>query len=49
MDFYKKMLIKLIESSSSGSESKILEVLKSGHDLTQKERKELEELIENLC
>jgi hypothetical protein len=49
MDFYKKLLIKLIESSSSGSESKILDTLKSGNDLTQKERKELEELIENLC
>jgi hypothetical protein len=49
MDFYRKLIIKIIESSSSGSESKILDILKSGHDLTQKERKELEELIENLC
>lgn len=48
MDFYKKMIIKILESSASGKDSRILKKLKSGQDLNQSERRELEELIENL-
>lgn len=48
MDFYKKMLIKILESSETGRESRILKILKSGYDLNQKERRELEELIDSI-
>ena len=48
MDFYKRMLIKIIEGSASGEDSRILRKLKSGQDLNQSERRELEELIDNL-
>lgn len=48
MDFYKKMVIKILKNSVSGSESEILKVLESGEDLTQKERRELEELLEQI-
>ena len=40
---------KLLEFYSSvGSDNKLLEKLKSGYDLTQKEMSELEELLENI-
>ncbi len=48
MDFYKKLIIKVLESSVSGQESYLLKLLKAGEDLTQKERRELEELIEQI-
>lgn len=48
MDFYKRMLIKILEASASGEDSTIVKKLKSGRDLNQSERRELEELIENL-
>jgi hypothetical protein len=48
MDFYKKMIIKILESSSLAEDSKILKKLKSGHDLSQAERRELEELIDSI-
>lgn len=48
MNFYIKMLIKILERSASAEDSEVLEVLKSGHDLNARERKELEELIDSL-
>jgi hypothetical protein len=48
MDFYRKLVIKVLESSLTGSESHLLPLLKAGEDLTQKERRELEELIEQI-
>ena len=48
MEFYKRLVIKILERSSVGSENSILKKLKSGYDLTQKEMAELEELLENI-
>jgi len=48
MDFYRRMLIKILKSSMSGSESNVLKVLESGYDLTTEDKKELEELIDNM-
>ncbi len=48
MDFYKRMIIKILKNSMTGSESNVLKVLESGYDLTIKDKEELEELIENL-
>lgn len=48
MEFYKKLIIKILERSSIGEDNKILVKLKSGHDLSQKEMMELEELIDTI-
>jgi|ASRK01.1.fsa_nt_gi hypothetical protein len=48
MDFYKKMLIKILKNSMTGCESNVLKILESGHDLNIEDKKELEELIDNL-
>ncbi len=48
MNFYLKMLIKILERSMSATDSKILKKLKDGYDLSAAERKELEEIIDNL-
>lgn len=48
MNFYIKMLVKILEKSASAEDSEVLKVLKSGHDLNAREKKELEELIDNL-
>ena len=48
MDFYKRIIIKILENSESGRESRILKLMNQGYDLTQEERRELEELIESL-
>jgi uncharacterized protein YnzC (UPF0291/DUF896 family) len=48
MDFYRRMLIKVLKSSMSGQESNVLKVLESGYDLSNEDREELEELIDNL-
>lgn len=48
MDFYVRMLIKVLEKSMSACESEVLKKLKSGYDLSAKDKKELEYLIENL-
>ena len=48
MEFYKRLIIKILERSSLGHESLILKKLKSGHDLNQREMQELEELIEQI-
>ena len=48
MEFYKRLIIKILERSSVGSENRILKQVKSGYDLTQKEMAELEELLENI-
>ncbi len=48
MEFYKKMVIKVLESSSTASDSEILKVLKSGQDLTAKDKDKLVELIDSI-
>ncbi len=46
MEFYKKLIIRILEKSSVGEDNRILMKLKSGHDLSQKEMIELEELLD---
>ena len=48
MEFYKRLIIKILERSSVGSDNRILKKLKSGYDLTQSEMAELEELLEHI-
>ena len=48
MEFYKRLVIKILERSSLGEENKLLKKMKSGIDLTQKEMLQLEEIIENI-
>lgn len=48
MNFYIKLIIKILEKSMSGQDSNILKKLKKGIDLNTKEKKELEEMIDNL-
>jgi hypothetical protein len=48
MDFYRRMLIKILKNSMAGQESNVLKVLESGYDLTIKDKEELEELIDNM-
>ena len=48
MEFYKRLIIKILERSSVGSDKRILKKLKSGYDLTQREMAELEELLEHI-
>lgn len=48
MNFYEKMLIKVLEKSMSAQDSEVLKKLKSGVDLTTEDKKELEEMIDNM-
>lgn len=48
MEFYKRLIIKILERSSVGSDNRILKKLKIGYDLTQREMAELEELLEHI-
>lgn len=48
MEFYKKLIIKILERSQIGEDDDILKKLKSNIDLTQKEMRYLEELIDNI-
>ncbi len=48
MNFYIKMIIKVLEKSMLAEESDVLKKLKAGYDLSAREREELEELIDNL-
>ena len=48
MEFYKRLIIKILERSSVGSDNRILKKLKSGYDLTQREMAKLEELLEHI-
>ena len=48
MNFYVKMIIKILEKSMTAEDSDVLKKLKAGYDLTAKDRKELEELIDSL-
>ncbi|MCP1225441.1 hypothetical protein [Sebaldella sp. S0638] len=48
MEFYKRLIIKILDRSSLGHESLLLKKLKSGHDLNQIEMQELEELIDQI-
>ena len=48
MNFYLKMLIKILERSMIANDSEILKKLKSGYDLSSEEKKEWEEMIDNL-
>ncbi len=48
MNFYVKLIIKILERSMAGHDSEILMKLKKGIDLTSEDKKELEEMIDNL-
>ena len=48
MNFYLKLLIKILERSMTAKDSEILKKLKSSYDLSSEEKKELEDLIDNL-
>ena len=48
MNFYLKLLIKILEKPMTAKDSEILKKLKPGYDLSSEEKKELEELIDNL-
>lgn len=48
MNFYIKMIIKMLERSMTGQDSEVLKKLKRGIDLSIKDKEELEEIIENL-
>ena len=46
MEFYKRLVIKILERSSLGEENKLLKKMNSGIYLTQNEMLKLEEIIE---
>lgn len=48
MNFYIKLIIKILEKSMTGQDSEILYKLKKGIDLNSEDRKNLEEIIDNL-
>ena len=48
MNFYLTLLIKILERSMTAKDSEILKKLKLGYDLSSEEKKELEEIIDNL-
>lgn len=48
MEFYKSLIIKILEKSALGQDDPILKKLKKNYDLTQEERRYLEELLENI-
>ena len=48
MNFYVKMIIKVLEKSMAAEDSDVLKKLKGGYDLSARDREELEELIDNL-
>ena len=48
MEFYKRLIIKILEKTTIGENNHLLLYLKSGHDLTQKERAELVELFDSI-
>ena len=48
MEFYKKLVIKVLERSSLGHDNILLKKLQSGHDLNQREKLELEELFDQI-
>ena len=48
MEFYKRLVIKVLERSSLAEDNPLLKKLKSGHDLTQKEMVLREELFDSI-
>lgn len=48
MNFYMQLLIKILEKSMSAQDSPVLKKMKAGYDLTNEDKKELEELVDNL-
>lgn len=48
MNFYLKLIIKILERSMIARDSQILKKLKAGYDLSNEEKNELEEMIDNL-
>ena len=48
MEFYKRLIIKILERTPDGENNPLLVNLKSVHDLTHKERAELEELFDSI-
>ncbi|MDK9580350.1 hypothetical protein QQA45_02290 [Sneathia sanguinegens] len=48
MDYYKRLIIKIMERSLVGNDDFILKKLKQGRDLNQEEMRYLEELLDNI-
>lgn len=48
MEFYKKLIIKILERSCVSENDNLLNKLRKNIDLNQKEMRELEEIIENI-
>lgn len=48
MEFYKKLIIKILERSVVGNDDPILKKLKNNIDLNQEERRYLEELLDSI-
>lgn len=48
MNFYIKMIIKMLERSMTGQDSEVLKKLRMGIDLSIKDKEELEEIIDSL-
>ncbi|WP_197407518.1 hypothetical protein [Caviibacter abscessus] len=48
MDYYRKLIIKILDKSLVGSNDPILKKLKNNVDLSQEDRRYLEELLENI-
>lgn len=48
MEFYKSLIIKILERSLVASDDKILEKLKKNIDLSQSDRRYLEQLIDSI-
>ncbi len=46
--YYKNLIIKILERSTLASNDPILEKLKKNHDLSQEDRRYLEELLDNI-
>lgn len=48
MDYYRQLIIKILDRSSLGSDDPILKKMKKGIDLNQEEMRYLEEMIDNI-
>lgn len=48
MEYYKKLIVKILERSLVGSNDKILIKLRRNQDLSQEEMRYLEELLDNI-
>lgn len=48
MEYYQSLLVKILEKSLVARDDKVVEKLKKNIDLSQKERRHLEELLDNI-